>query len=161
MGMAADFYQTVSGVSFTLLGLWLAVVQLVHDGWLVDRARHRETLHIGLHFFLPGTVALAALLSGSADGGLIWRVVFVIGGAIGLVESLAYLFGQGGPRTHTGRFLQATDPALYALLAAGAFLPARLLALEPLQVEGMITGLLFVSGLCSVWRTLSARQPAS
>lgn len=159
MNRAVEFYQTVSGVSFTLLGLWFTVVQFAHGGWRSDPWRQRSALHIGLHFLLPGTVALAALLSGSTDGGLIWRTAFVLGGVAGLIESLSYLSAPGGRVTLAEGFLRITDPALYTLMAAAALLPTALLAVTPLQIEGMVTGLLFVSGLCSVWLAFAEREP--
>ncbi|MGH4017997.1 MAG: hypothetical protein ACRDT0_01880 [Pseudonocardiaceae bacterium] len=147
-------------MSFTLLGLWFAVIQIAHGGWLSDPRRHRSTLHIALHFFLPGMVGLGALLSESTDGGLIWRTVFVIGGLVGLTESLSFLGAPGGPVALAGRCLRMADPVLYALMVAAAFLPAGLLIPTPLQIEGMVTGLLFMSGLCYVWLAFAERAPA-
>jgi hypothetical protein len=69
MDEATVFYQALSGVSFTLLGLWFGVIQFAHGGWRSDPARHRATLHIALHFFLPGTMALGSLLSGTPTVG--------------------------------------------------------------------------------------------
>src|SRR4029079_17673788 len=53
-GMPQDvFYQSVSTASFTLLGLWLVVVQ-ARDEWRFVLARRRGADHASLRFFLPG-----------------------------------------------------------------------------------------------------------
>ena len=161
MDAARDFYQALSGVSFTLLGLWFGVMQFAHGGWRSDPARHRATLHIALHFFLPGTMAMASLLSSGTDGGLLWRVVFVLGGLIGFAESASFL---GVPRTVPGpggRVLPLLDPLLYAFVVVIAFVPGPVGALTPLQLEGLATGLLFLTGLCYVWLAFAERDLAT
>jgi hypothetical protein len=155
---AAAFYQTLSSTSFTLLGIWFGVMQFSHGGWWSDPQRHRSTVHIALHFFLPGMVGLGALLSTPTDGGIMWRTVFVIGGLIGLAESVSFLGAPGASLTAAGRTLRLLDPVWYALMILAALLPAGLFVLAPLQIEGIATGLLFLSGLCSVW--LAFAEPA-
>ncbi|HYZ08087.1 MAG: hypothetical protein M3291_12040 [Actinomycetota bacterium] len=158
MDEATVFYQALSGVSFTLLGLWFGVIQFAHGGWRSDPRRHRATLHIALHFFLPGTMALGSLLSGDADGGLLWRVAFVLGGVIGCAESVAFLrFPSGVPGLGVSA-LRLLDPLLYALVVVVAFVPGPVGVLTPLQMEGVLTGLLFLTGLCYVWLAFAERE---
>ncbi|MGI8693054.1 MAG: hypothetical protein ACR2JK_09170 [Geodermatophilaceae bacterium] len=107
MESATNFYQSLTGISFTLLGLWFGVMQFGHGEWRDDPHRHRSTLHIALHFFLPGMLGLGSLLSSPLDDGVIWRVTFAIGASIG----------------------------------------------------GIVTGVLFLSGLCYVWLAFSERAP--
>lgn len=151
MDPAITFYQALAGISFTLLGLWFAVLQFSHGGWRSDPDRHRSGLHIALHFFLPGIASLASMLGAGTEGGVLWRIVFTLCGLIGAVEALAFLRAPGGPVALAGRALRAADPALYLLMVAAAFAPPGALPLTPLQVEGMVTGTLFVVGLCFVW----------
>lgn len=160
MDPGITFYQALVTVSFTLLGLWFAVLQFAHGGWLSDTERRRSTLHIALHFFLPGMASLAALLGGGTVGGLVWRIIFVLAGAVGLVESLRFLRAPDGPRALPGRSLRAMDPALYAWMIAAAFVPSELFPLSALQIEGMATGTLFMVGLCYVWLAFSERSVA-
>jgi hypothetical protein len=148
---AITFYQALAGISFTLLGLWFAVLQFGHGGWRSDGERHRSGLHIALHFFLPGMASLAAMLGAGTSGGLVWRLAFVVAGTVGLVEALSFLTARGGPRALAGRTLRALDPVLYAFMIAAAFVPPEAFALTPLQIEGMATGSLFMVGLCFVW----------
>lgn len=163
MEATAQFYQTLSGMSFTLLGVWFAVLQFSHGRWLGDPQRHRANLHIALHFFLPGFLSLGALL-GAADVGLIWRLAFVIGGLVGLVESLSFLlqpgpgFGSAGAGA-AGHFLKVTDPALYTALILAALIPVGLFIVSPLHIAGIVVSLLFMSGLCYVW--LAFAEPAA
>lgn len=155
MDPSTTFYQALTGASFTLLGIWVAVVQVAHGGWRSDPARHATTLHVTLKFFLPGVLGLVSLLGATTGGGLVWRVAFVLGGLVGVVEAAGCLAGPGasGPL----RRLAVLDPALYLLVVAAAFLPAGALALTPLQAEGFATGLVFVTGLVGVWVALSER----
>ncbi|MET0190194.1 MAG: hypothetical protein ABW212_14410 [Pseudonocardia sediminis] len=155
MDPSSTFYQTLTSVSFTLLGLWLTVMQLSHGSWRSDPGRHRATLHIGLHFFLPGLLGLFSLLGSSPGGSLLWRTVFVVGGLIGVLESLSYLRSGGIPHGRVHRTLSYLDPLLYAAVIVAAFLPK--LVGTPLQVEGFVVGLIFGSGLCSAWLALSER----
>ena len=144
MDPAITFYQTLTSISLTLLGLWFAVVQFSHGGFRTDPGRHRSSLHVTLKFFLPGVMGLASLLASANDGGLIWRITFVLGGLIGLVESVRYLQHGGDPSGHIGtRTLALIDPLLYALVAAAAFIPPGATRLTPLQIEGIVTGLVF------------------
>lgn len=159
MNATTEFYQTLSAMSFTLLGVWFAVIQFSNGRWRSNPQRHRTNLHVALHFFLPGFLGLGALLSGSGDGGLIWRLVFVLGGMVGVVESLSFLLVPGGLLGLAGRFLRTADPVLYMLMVLAAVLPAGLFVVTPLQIEGMVTGTLFMFGLCYAW--LAFAEPAS
>jgi len=161
MNTTTEFYQTLSTMSLTLLGIWFAFLQLADSRWRSDPRRHRWNLHIALHFFLPGFLGLGALLSGGGDGGLLWRIVFIIGGLVGLVESLSFLRLPGSPLALAGQFLRAADPVLYTLMVLAALLPGGLLLVTPLQIEGLATGLLFMSGLCYVWFAFAEPVPAT
>jgi hypothetical protein len=157
MDPAIAFYQSLSGVSFTLLGLWFAVIQLGHGDWR-DRGRHRSTLHIALHFFLPGLAGLIAVLSAGVAGGLIWRFAFLAVGFIGLVEAVGFLRAPDGPVALSGRTLRVLDLPVYLAIMAGTLVQPGEFALTPLQLEGLATGALFTLGLCYVWLAFAERQ---
>lgn len=158
MDAVSIFYRTLSGASFTLLGLWFALVQFAHGGWRTKPSRHRATLHIGLHFFLPGGMGLFALLAGPTDGGLIWRVTFIVGSGIGLLETVSYLRPRARPIGLILRALAIVDVPLFVVAIAAAFLPVKALAITPLQIEGLVTGLLLISGMYSVWLAFAERD---
>lgn len=50
----ADFYAQVSSVSFTLLGIWFAVVQVTPEKWLRHPTYRRVMLHLALYYLIPG-----------------------------------------------------------------------------------------------------------
>lgn len=156
MNAAATFYQLLATVSFTLLGLWFVVQGLSHGPWHGDPGRHRSARHIALHFFLPGTMGLAAVLAGGEP--LVWRVTFLLGALIGLVESIGFLRAAPGPAGVSHRVLRALGPVLYLLVGAAALVPGPLGGLVPLQLEGIATGLVFLAGLGYVW--LAYAEPA-
>jgi len=154
---ALNFYQLLTTVSFTLLGLWFVVLGM-DPRWRRDPAEHRASLHITLSFFLPGVMGLGSVLSGG--DAIMWRVFFVLGGLAGLVESLTYL---RGPRRALGgeRVLRAIAPWSYIAVVAAALLPGPVLGLVPLQVEGLATGAVFALGLVRLWLALTrGREPA-
>ena len=157
MDPAITFYQSLSGVSFTLLGIWFAVLQIGHGDWL-DRRRHRSTLHIALHFFLPGMAGMVAVLAAGAAGGLVWRFAFLLAGMIGLVEAVGFLFTPGGPVALAGRTLRVLDVPVYLAVMAGTVVQPAELPLSPLQLEGLATGAVFTLGLCYVWLAFAERQ---
>jgi hypothetical protein len=153
-----DFYRTLTEVSFTLLGLWFTVLRLAHGGWR-GRVRHRFTLHIALHFFLPGVVGLAAQLAeGADDGGLLWRSATVVVAAVGLVETLTLRRPAGEEPVPPGWRLRLVDPVVYAAMLVSAALPQVLPGFAPLQVAGAVTGVLFLTGLCMAWMAFAEAE---
>ena len=81
--MLKDFYLSFSAVCFTLLGLWLIVVQTRHAEWRGSALARRRAYGVALHFSLPGLMSLLALVD-PLDSEF-WRISFAIvalGGAI-------------------------------------------------------------------------------
>ncbi|WP_110007097.1 hypothetical protein [Geodermatophilus normandii] len=146
-----SFYQALAGVSFTLLGLWFTALQLVPDHWRTDPRRHRANLHTALHFLLPGTASLASVLADGTPDGLIWRATFLAAGLIGLAEAVSFVRRSTRSDALSSRILRGVDPVLYAAMGAVAFAPQDTFALTPLQLAGMVTGGVFLVGLCFVW----------
>jgi hypothetical protein len=155
---SAAFYQTLTGTSFTLLGLWVAVLQLV-PSWRTDPARHASTVHLTLKFFLPGVLGLASLLGSTSSSALVWRVSFAVGGMVGVVEAVHFLL-RGGGRPAAIRRLAVLDPPLYGLVVTVALVPTGAWGFTPLQAEGVVVTLVFVTGLLGVWIVLAERAPA-
>jgi hypothetical protein len=158
MDPAITFYQALAGLSFTLLGLWFGVMQLAHGGWRTDPRQHRASLHVALHFFLPGMASLASMLAGGVGGGIIWKVTFVIAGLIGVAEAVSFLRLKGGVDSLPSKVLRSVDPLLYAAMVVVVFVPRGTFALTPLQLAGMATGGLFLIGLCFVWLAFAEPQ---
>ena len=52
--MLTDFYVAFATVCFTLLGLWIIVVQTRHAEWRHSAVHRRRAYGVALHFSLPG-----------------------------------------------------------------------------------------------------------
>jgi hypothetical protein len=52
--MLTDFYVAFATVWFTLLGLWIIVVQTRHGEWRHSVVHRRRAHGVALHFSLPG-----------------------------------------------------------------------------------------------------------
>ena len=72
MLVLTDFYLGFSPACFSLLGLWLVVVQINADRWLGDPVRRRRAYGGAMHFALPGIMSLLALVNPGSEG--MWRV---------------------------------------------------------------------------------------
>jgi hypothetical protein len=149
--MAQDFYATVAQVSFTLLGLWWVLLQIRHDAWFGDVAYRRGVYDISLYFLLPGMMSLGSLLA--VQEPTIWRVVFVVMGTLGVVESALLIAGMRGLPTR-GPLVTAADwasllvYALVVLVALWSRLPQELgLGLRPLEAEGILVAVLLFLGI--------------
>jgi hypothetical protein len=60
--MLTDFYVAFSTVCFTLLGLWIIVVQTRHAEWRKSAIHRRRAYGVALHFSLPGLMSLLSLV---------------------------------------------------------------------------------------------------
>ena len=84
--MLKDFYLAFASVCFTLLGLWIIVVQTRHAEWRRSAIHRRRAYGVSLHFALPGLMSLLSLVDPASTD--LWRVAFAIvaaGGAAALV----------------------------------------------------------------------------
>ncbi|MBA3249868.1 MAG: hypothetical protein H0T66_06070 [Geodermatophilaceae bacterium] len=79
----------------------------------------------------------------------------------GSAESIGFIRAPHGPTRWIERTLRAIDPVLYAGLVATAFLPVETLGLAPLQIGGIVTGTLFLTGLVYVWLAFVEQAPAA
>jgi hypothetical protein len=148
------FYQSVSTASFTLLGLWLVVVQ-ARDEWRFALARRRMAYVVSLHFLLPGAMSVLALAA--PDQSIVWRVSFAVAGAIGVigVALIAQTLRQDADAPRIVRWLQWVVLPIYVLITALAIAPGIVqavgLSLTPLQTEAIVLSLLLFFGVQSAW----------
>ena len=89
------FYSVVSGINFTLLGLWWVAIKDRADIGGDNTAGRRMAYIVSLQFLIPGTVSLLSQVA--PDKPLIWRLSFTIAGLAGA----------------------ARDPAAHTLVRAG------------------------------------------
>jgi hypothetical protein len=148
------FYQSVSTASFTLLGLWLVVVQ-ARDEWRFALARRRMAYIVSLHFLLPGAMSVLALAA--PEQAIVWRVSFAIAGALGVVgvALITQTLRQEADAPRIVRWLQWVVLPIYILITALAIAPGIVqalgLGLTPLQTEAIVLSLLLFFGVQSAW----------
>ncbi len=151
--MLTNFYIAFATVCFTLLGLWIIVVQTRHAEWRRVAIQQRRAYGIALHFSLPGLMSLLSLIDPASTA--LWRICFAIvagGGAIALV----LVRGPGPTRLGVVAYLLAI--ILYALIAVVAVAPSIVADLgvsaRPLRVEAVLLTLVVFLGANVAWLLL-------
>jgi hypothetical protein len=158
-----DFYISFSAVCFTLLGLWLIVVQTRHAEWRGSALHRRRAYGVALHFSLPGLMSLLALVN--PDSSALWRTSFAIvaiGGAVVLIAV------RGAARGKLGLTAYIFAIALYTLIGLLAIAPRIVgglgLDTTPVRVEAVLLTILVFAGVNVAWLLLfeeAQSDPAS
>jgi len=148
-----DFYKTVAGISFTLLGLWWIVVQLKYAEGAGDPTRRRHAYGVMMYFLLPGVMTLVSAVN-SDHLSLLWRIAFGVAAVLGLIEIILF-WVTPGVKSLAATALRVFALALYGLILAFAIhpkLPVQLgLGLTPREAEAILVGLLIVVGVNLAW----------
>ena len=144
------FYATVSGVGFTLLGLWWVVVDK-HPEWFQEPTTALMAYVVSLQFIVPATSSLLSLAA--PDAPAVWRTVFVLLGLVGVAGAVLVAVT-----------LAATQPGVSIvalILSLPVYLGIILVALVPgigsgldltgLQLEAFLFAMVLVLGLHAVW----------
>jgi len=154
-----DFYISFSAVCFTLLGLWLVVVQTRHAEWRGSAIHRRRSYGVALHFSLPGLMSLLALVN--PDSSTLWRASFAIaalGGAVVLIVVRGPAVGKLGLTAYIFAI------ALYALIGILAIAPhiVRVLGhdVTPVRVEAVLLTILVFVGVNVAWLLLFEEAPS-
>ena len=147
------FYVTVSGISFTLLGLWWVVVQS-RETWRQDPARRRMAYAVSLHFLLPGAISILSLIA--PDAPWLWRATFSISGVLGVVGAISVLrtLREEYDCPRVARMIEWIAVSVYALVAVIALVPELIsgfVGLGPLQLEGIALAVLIFLGAEVAW----------
>jgi hypothetical protein len=157
--MLKDFYVCFSAVCFTLLGLWIIVVQTRHAEWRASALARRRAYGVALHFSLPGLMSLLALVD--PDSAILWRTSFAvvaIGGAVVLIVLRGAAVGKIGLIAYTVAIV------LYALIGLLAIAPGLVgdlgLQVTPVRVEAVLLTLLVFAGVNVAWLLLFEETPA-
>ena len=144
--MLRDFYISFSAVCFTLLGLWLVVVQTRHAEWRGSALARRRAYGVALHFSLPGLMSLLALVN--PDSSALWRTSFAIV-AIGGAAVLIAVRGPAVGKLGLGAYIFAI--ALYTLIGILAIAPRIVgglgLDATPVRVEAVLLTILVFTGV--------------
>jgi len=153
-----DFYLSFSAVCFTLLGLWLIVVQTRHGEWRDSPLHRRRAYGVAMHFSLPGLMSLLALVDPASSA--LWRVSFAIAATGGAVALIA-LRGPAPGRPGLAAYVLAI--ALYALVGILAVAPGIVTGLvpgaAPVRAEAILLTTLVFAGVNVAWLLLFEQAP--
>lgn len=142
--MLTEFYVAFATVCFTLLGLWIIVVQTRHAEWRRLSIERRRAYGISLHFSVPGLMALLSLIDPASME--LWRTSFAIAAAGG---AIVLVLVRGPAPGWLGLTSYAAAVLLYVLIAIVAIAPSILsdigISARPVRVEAvLLTALVFV-----------------
>lgn len=145
------FYATVSGLSFTLLGLWWVVADRRRE-WFANAHHRRMAYVVSLHFMLPGSMSVLSLVD---TGTFFWRLVFALAGVAGIVGALmmsSSVSTELGQRKLASVMLWIALP-VYALVVAVAVVPdlSAIVSMSPRQLEGILIALVLLLGINAAW----------
>ena len=143
----STFYAVVSATCFTLVGLWWSVVKSM-PVWFKDEVTRRLAGGVYASFLIPAAMSMGAQIGGTTQP-ILWQAIFIVAGTLGLYFSwrlmqetnIAELYGPFSKN-------RWTVPALYGTVILFALFPglARLLGLQPLQLEALLlTGLIVIA----------------
>ena len=155
--MLTDFYIAFSTICFTLLGLWLVVVQTRHAEWRDSEWHRRRAFAVMWHFALPGMMTLLALVDPASR--TLWRTTFAIA-ALGGVAALVLLLR----RSPTGIALlgYVAVVLLYAAVCLIAVAPGVVSysgGPAAVRVESVLLALIVFVGVNVAWLLLFEPAP--
>jgi hypothetical protein len=157
--MLSNFYGAFAPLSFTVLGLWLVVVQTRHADWARSPEHRRRAYAVSLHFAVPGLMSLLSLVD-PADKTL-WRVAFGVS-AFGCGLILAYLQFSPIP-TPRGLLWQLESTVsllLYLLVVLVAIAPGAAEEIgAPLRIEAILLSLIVFLGVNVAWALMFDEVP--
>jgi hypothetical protein len=153
--MLTNFYQAFAPTSFTLLGLWLIVVQTRHAEWRRVPALRMCAYAVTLNFALPGLMSLLSLVDPKSSSE--WRVSFAavaIGGALVLVAIAprGRVPGEGNLLAGAALVVAVVSYALVAIVAISPGTVGDLsISLTPLRCEAILLSILIFLGVNVAW----------
>ncbi len=151
--MLTDFYLAFATVCFTLLGLWIIVVQTRHAEWRRVAVHRRRSYGVGLHFSLPGLMGLLSLIDPASA--TLWRTSFAVVAGSG---AIVLLLVRGPAPTRLGMAAYVTAFLLYVLVAIVAAKPSIVadlgISVRPLRVEAVLLTVLVFLGVNVAWLLL-------
>jgi hypothetical protein len=157
--MLTEFYLSFSAVCFTLLGLWLIVVQTRHGEWRGSPAHRRRAYAVAMHFSVPGLMSLLALIN--PESSALWRTAFAVA-AIGGAVVLTAIRGSAPGKLGVAAYVLAI--ALYVIIAILAVVPRIVgelgLNAAPVRVEAVLLVILVFAGVNVAWLLLFDEAPS-
>lgn len=151
-----SFYATVTTLSFTLLGLWFAVLQIRLHEWLKIPAKRRMAHSVNLALFLPGIMSLGSQIA--PDNRIVWRLVFIIASLAGIGATFFMMRSMRGDSVRgyffrVGRWVMLL---LYGFMFLTALFPQLYAAIgfTGLQGEALWTTLIVFLGVMLAWEAV-------
>jgi hypothetical protein len=150
------FYAVTAATCFTLVGLWWSVVKSKPE-WLKSEAARRLAGGVYASFLIPALMSMGAQIGGTTQP-LLWQLIFIVAGGLGLYSSWRLM-----QETNIGELYGPFSknrwavPALYGIVILFAFFPglARLLGLQPLQMQGLVLTALIVIAHMLAWEFMT------
>jgi hypothetical protein len=150
-----SFYAVFTPVCFTLLGLWLIVVQTRHSEWRASSLQRNRAHLLAINFAFPGMMGLLALVDPGNQS--LWRIAFAVL-AVAAAGLLGWVTVREAGRARTGwaaRGSTALASCLYGLIALVAIAPGLLsdvgIKLKGLQVEEILLSVLVFIAVNIAW----------
>ena len=138
------FYAVTSATCFTLVGLWWSVVKSKQE-WLKNETTRRLAGGVYASFLIPALMSLGAQIGGANH--LVWQIIFIVAAGAGIAFSsrLIQLTRLANPHGAFSRNSWSV-PFLYGIVLLFALFPglARIIGLEPLQMEALLLCLLIL-----------------
>jgi hypothetical protein len=151
----ASFYGAFSPVCFTLLGLWLIVVQTRHSEWRHSAIHRSRAYALSLNFALPGMMALLSLVD--PGNSTLWRAAFATVAFAGTVVLLwVVLRGPARGKNSTASLLTTASATLIYLVIGLLALAPHLVTdvgihLRPLECEAILLSTLVFLAVNVAW----------
>lgn len=150
------FYAITAATCFTLVGLWWSVVKDRSD-WLKNEATKRLAGGVYASFLIPALMSMGAQIGGTNH--FVWQAVFIIASGAGITFS-SRLISLTRAANPNGAFSKNswTVPFLYGLVLFFALFPglARVIGLEPLQLEALLLCLLILIAHAMTWEFMTS-----
>jgi hypothetical protein len=147
------FYAVTSATCFTLVGLWWSVVKNKPE-WMKDEAKKRLAGGVYASFLIPALMSLGAQVGGTTP--FLWQLIFIIASGAGMIFTSRLI---SLTRTVNGAFSQNSwmVPLLYGIVLFFAIFPglARVIGLEPLQMEGLLLCILIFIAHALTWEFMT------
>jgi hypothetical protein len=151
--MITDFYVSFSATCFTILSLWLVVVQQRYRAWAEDSALRRRSYGVALHFSLPGIMTLLALVDPQSPA--LWRTSYAVVALGGVIVVAAV---RGAVPDTLGKAAYIAAIVLYAVVGIVAIVPHLLrdigITAAPVRVEAVLLSVLVFLGVNVAWLLL-------
>ncbi len=149
------FYAVTAATCFTLVGLWWSVVRDKKE-WFQDEVTRRLAGGVYASFLIPALMSMGAQAGSSTQ--IIWQVIFIIAGATGIYYSRRLI-----QQTHSAELYGPFSknrwavPTLYGIVLFFALFPglARLIGLQPLQLEGILLTILILIAHMLTWEFMT------